>query len=282
MTREEANKELCDWLEQMIQHGVPSHSAKRKALACAISALSEETVSLEQYQDLQHCYVILGATLADYIKKSLNDAEENDKALSAEPKCDNCKEYGSYKCTKCDGETYYKTEPKAIRCGECIRHDNCWIFDEHKDDNGTCVWAERNNITESPNDVVEKNDEVIERPIIEHDREWIIGCIKHDGYLHTDRFDKANNIIVDALESCDRPSWEWIPLDGKLPKVIGRHVLVTIKWADDDLEVCEMCPTVADRYNIIAFQDLPEPYQGEPIKSELQCVGAKMKGGDDE
>lgn len=62
---------------------------------------------------------------------------------------------------------------------------------------------------------------------------------------------------------------EWIPVGGKLPKIIGHHVLVTIKWADDDLEVCEMCPTVADRYNIIAFQDLPEPYKGEPIKSEL-------------
>ena len=116
-----------------------------------------------------------------------------------------------------------------------------------------------------------------DRPTIEHDREWIIGCIKHDGFIKTDRFDKANNIIIDALESCDRPSGEWIPVDGKLPKVIGHHVLVTIKWADDDLEVCEMCPTVADRYNIIAFQDLPEPYQGEPIKSELQCGGARME-----
>ena len=39
MTIEEAIKELCDWLEQMIQSGVPSHSAKRKTLAYAISAL---------------------------------------------------------------------------------------------------------------------------------------------------------------------------------------------------------------------------------------------------
>ena len=78
----------------------------------------------------------------------------------------------------------------------------------------------------------------------------------------------------------DSPKGKWIPLDGKLPKIIGEHVLVTIKWADDDLEVCEMCPTVADRYNIIAFQDLPEPYQGEQIKSELQCIGARMIDGD--
>lgn len=90
---------------------------------------------------------------------------------------------------------------------------------------------------------------------------------------------KLDNIIVIPCEAevADRPSGEWIPVDGKLPKVIGHHVLVTIKWADDDLEVCEMCPTVADRYNIIAFQDLPEPYQGEPIKSELQCGGARME-----
>ena len=86
-------------------------------------------------------------------------------------------------------------------------------------------------------------------------------CPKHEYYKNLDAEPKRG---------------EWIPLDGKLPKIIGHHVLVTIKWADDDLEVCERCPTVADRYNIIAFQDLPEPYQGEPIKSELQYDGAKM------
>ena len=35
---------------------------------------------------------------------------------------------------------------------------------------------------------------------IDHDKEWIIGCIKHDGFIKTDRFDKANQIILDALE----------------------------------------------------------------------------------
>ena len=34
---------------------------------------------------------------------------------------------------------------------------------------------------------------------IDHDRDWIIGCIKHDGFIKTDRFDKANQIILDAL-----------------------------------------------------------------------------------
>ena len=38
-------------------------------------------------------------------------------------------------------------------------------------------------------------------PKIDHDRDWIIGCIEHDGFIHTDRFDKANQIIHDALSA---------------------------------------------------------------------------------
>lgn len=51
-----------------------------------------------------------------------------------------------------------------IKCGECVRHDNCWIFDEHKDDNGTCVWAESKSITESSNDVTGLQNDVIKKP----------------------------------------------------------------------------------------------------------------------
>lgn len=36
-----------------------------------------------------------------------------------------------------------------IKCGECVRHDNCWLYDEHKNDNGTCVWAESKSVTEA-------------------------------------------------------------------------------------------------------------------------------------
>ena len=42
--------------------------------------------------------------------------------------------------------------------------------------------------------------EMNKQTIIDHDREWIIGCIKHDGFIKTDRFDKANKIILEALE----------------------------------------------------------------------------------
>ena len=38
---------------------------------------------------------------------------------------------------------------------------------------------------------------------LDHDREWIIGCIKHDGFIKTDRFDKANQIILEALEQTE-------------------------------------------------------------------------------
>ena len=34
-----------------------------------------------------------------------------------------------------------------------------------------------------------------------HDRDWIIGCIKHDGFIETYRGDKANQIILEALEA---------------------------------------------------------------------------------
>ena len=45
----------------------------------------------------------------------------------------------------------------------------------------------------------DKRQTMNEQHIINHDRDWIIGCIKHDGFIHTQRFDKANQIILDAL-----------------------------------------------------------------------------------
>ena len=48
--------------------------------------------------------------------------------------------------------------------------------------------------------------EMDEQTVIDHDRDWIIGCIEHDGFIHTQRFDKANQIILDALSAVDRPT----------------------------------------------------------------------------
>ena len=64
------------------------------------------------------------------------------------------------------------------------------------------------------------------RPQMEHDREWIIGCIKHDGFIKTDRFDKANQIILNAL-SADTVQGEWIPCGEKMPKELER---VNVTW----------------------------------------------------
>ena len=88
-----------------------------------------------------------------------------------------------------------------------------------------------------------------EQHTVDHDRDWIIGCIKHDGFIKTDRFDKANQIILDALsgeaetkcvaqikvdteEIVRRIKKEyditdgWIPCSERLPKK-GEVVLIT-------------------------------------------------------
>ena len=95
----------------------------------------------------------------DYVKRKTENSSE--KPNNCEPqyetgmgtlKCDNCSEYGSFKCTKCDGEMYYKydkDEPQTCSvngrpydCGNCEYHkctadepqterpcDNCQEFD---------------------------------------------------------------------------------------------------------------------------------------------------------
>ena len=89
---------------------------------------------------------------------------------------------------------------------------------------------------------------------LDHDREWIIGCIKHDGFIKTDRFDKANQIILDAL-SADAVQGEWI-----------MHI--------DDLFPCESTQECS----------VCHAEQTISISDDNYCpnCGARMKGGDDE
>lgn len=47
----------------------------------------------------------------------------------------------------------------------------------------------------------DKTQTMNEQHTVDHDRDWIIGCIEHDGFIHTHRFDKANQIIHDALSA---------------------------------------------------------------------------------
>lgn len=77
----------------------------------------------------------------------------------------------------------------VVRCKDCRHYDNCWLYEEHKDDNGTCVWAESNSITESPNDVVEKENDVIE----------VVRCKDCKWYMLTDH---------NETEVCTNKQWD--------------------------------------------------------------------------
>ena len=72
----------------------------------------------------------------------------------------------------------------------------------------------------------ESNGSKEQKSKLEHDREWIIGCIKHDGFIKTDRFDKANQIILDALQT------DAIPLE--------HHHKVLYKTVDQDIEIARL------------------------------------------
>jgi len=77
--RADTIKELGKWLMQMIQHGVPSYSAKRKALATAIVLLSADRPSedkllaeikhlREQNNQLDELYTALSANTPDIVR----------------------------------------------------------------------------------------------------------------------------------------------------------------------------------------------------------------------
>ena len=68
----------------------------------------------------------------------------------------------------------------------------------------------------------DKTQTINEQHTVDHDRDWIIGCIEHDGFIKTDRFDKANQIILEALSA----EAEWIPCSERLPKK-NEVVLIT-------------------------------------------------------
>lgn len=66
----------------------------------------------------------------------------------------------------------------------------------------TCNWVKSCNGVCPFEDALKYADKAMnEKHTVDHDRDWIIGCIEHDGFIHTHRFDKANQIILDALSA---------------------------------------------------------------------------------
>ena len=125
--------------------------------------------------------------------------------------------------------------------------------------------------------------EMDKQTVIDHDRDWIIGCIQHDGFIHTHRFDKANQIILDALSA--ETLQGWIPFtrrpmteeeqkdypnctfmfDCVLPDD-GDEILVSNRrfvWMDtfcSDIDGCYL-DSGDDIGEDMAWMPLPEPYK---------------------
>lgn len=131
----------------------------------------------------------------------------------------------------------------------------------------------------------DKTQTINEQHTVDHDRDWIIGCIEHDGFIHTHRFDKANQIIHDALsaeavqgwipftrrpmteeEKKDYPNCTFI-FDCVLPDD-GDEILVSngrFVWMDafcNDIDGCYL-DSGDDIDEDMAWMPLPEPYREE-------------------
>lgn len=117
----------------------------------------------------------------------------------------------------------------------------------------------------------DKTQTMNDQHTVDHDRDWIIGCIEHDGFIKTDRFDKANQIILDALST----EAEWIPCSERLPKAeYGESdcVLTTCCWKSDTqkrwieklyFDGGNWCYPTGERFTqkVIAWMPLPKPYR---------------------
>lgn len=84
--------------------------------------------------------------------------------------------------------------------------------------------------------------EMNEQTVIDHDRDWIIGCIQHDGFIHTHRFDKANQIIFDALsdEVGQRGEWKRVSADKYVQHAY--HFYRCSKCGYDHIGKTNFCP----------------------------------------
>lgn len=80
--------------------------------------------------------------------------------------------------------------------------------------------------------------------------------------------EKANDMALEIEELRDQ--LKWIPIIEREPDTTD-HVLVTVKWAEDDYEVTELDYWVTKKYpttvgreiidHIIAWKPMPQPYK---------------------
>ena len=111
----------------------------------------------------------------------------------------------------------------------------------------------------------DKTQTMNDQHTVDHDRDWIIGCIQHDGFIKTDRFDKANQIILDALSA----EAEWIPCSERLPEVTDT---VLVQDVCGDIETAQVCTHYDgslvfdgeweyELEEVVAWMPLPTPYK---------------------
>ena len=117
----------------------------------------------------------------------------------------------------------------------------------------------------------DKTQTMNDQHTVNHDRDWIIGCIQHDGFIHTHRFDKANQIILEALHG-------WIPCSERMPDAEygeGDSVLCCTEtglmyilyWNGANWCVPTGEPHIWVNHKtgwhdkVIAWQSLPKPYR---------------------
>ena len=84
----------------------------------------------------------------------------------------------------------------------------------------------------------------------------IIKRMRHNGALTEKEFNK----IMRKLDTIP----QWIPCSERLPET-SEHVLATLKYSEDDLEVCEVDWFIDTNLaqKAVAWMPLPEPYRKE-------------------
>ena len=92
----------------------------------------------------------------------------------------------------------------------------------------------------------DKRQTMNEQHIINHDKDWIIGCIEHDGFIKTHRFDKANQIILDALQFADRPTRVYEYLRERIGDIVDSEAEFDA-WFERMVWHVEECNRLADR-----------------------------------